>query len=75
MEFALIILLGALTAFLTWQLRAFSASAAVLCWRLAYVAAGFFAFIQFRYWLPLVFPIAGAMLVEHCQPRHLSRRV
>jgi len=32
---------------------------------LAYVGAGFFAFIQFHYWLPLVFPIVGAMLVEH----------
>ena len=65
LEIALIILLGALTAFLTWQLRAVSASAAVLLLTLAYVAAGFFAFIQYRFWLPLVFPIAGAMLVEH----------
>ncbi len=64
-ELALIIVLGALTAFLTWQLRAVSASAAVLLLLLAYVGAGFFAFIQFRYWLPLVFPMAGAMLVEH----------
>ena len=65
MEFALIIFLGVLTAFLTWQMRAFVASAAVLLLLLAYVAAGFYAFVEFRYWLPLVFPIAGAMLVEH----------
>ena len=65
MEFALIILLGVLTAFLTWQLRAFTASAAVLLLLLAYVGAGFYAFAAFRYWLPLVFPIAGAMLIEH----------
>ena len=65
MEFALIIFLGVLTAFLTWQLRAFVASAAVLLLWLVYVAAGFYAFVEFRYWLPLVFPIAGAMLVEH----------
>jgi adenylate cyclase len=64
-EMALIIVLGALTAFLTWQMRAFAASAAVLLLLLAYVAAGFYAFVEFRYWLPLVFPIAGAMLVEH----------
>ncbi|HEX7469923.1 MAG TPA: adenylate/guanylate cyclase domain-containing protein [Verrucomicrobiae bacterium] len=64
-EMALIIFLGALTAFLTWQMRAFSASAAVLLLLLAYVAVAFFIFVQFRYWLPLVFPIAGAMLVEH----------
>ena len=64
-EMALIIFLGALTAFLTWQMRAFAASAAVLLLLLAYVAVAFFIFVQFRYWLPLVFPFAGAMLVEH----------
>ncbi len=64
-EIALITLLGMLTAFLTWQLRAFTASVAVLLLLLAYVAASFYMFVAFRYWLPLVFPIAGAMLVEH----------
>jgi adenylate cyclase len=64
-EMTLIIFLGALTAFLTWQMRAFVASAAVLLLLLAYVAVAFFIFVQFRYWLPLVFPVAGAMLVEH----------
>ena len=64
-ELALIVLLGALTAFFTWQLRAMAASAVVLLLLLGYVAVAFFAFIQYRYWLPLVFPIAGAMLVEH----------
>ncbi|HTV75581.1 MAG TPA: adenylate/guanylate cyclase domain-containing protein, partial [Candidatus Baltobacteraceae bacterium] len=64
-DFALIIFLGALTAFLTWQLRAFLASGATLLLMLAYVAVAFFAFVKFNYWLPLVFPIAGAMLVEH----------
>jgi len=64
-ELALIILLGAMTAVLTWQLRAFAASAAVVALLSAYVAAAFCAFVEFRYWLPLVFPVAGAMLVEH----------
>jgi class 3 adenylate cyclase/CHASE2 domain-containing sensor protein len=61
-EIALIIFLGALTAFLTWQLRAFSASLATLCLMLIYVALAFFVFVGFRLWLPLVFPIAGAMM-------------
>jgi class 3 adenylate cyclase/CHASE2 domain-containing sensor protein len=65
MEFALIVFLGALTAGLTWQLRAFVASAAVIFLLLAYLAAGFYAFVEFRCWLPLVFPVTGAMLVEH----------
>ncbi len=64
-EIALIIFLGALTAFLTWHLRAFSGTGGTLLLMLAYIAVAFFAFIEFRYWLPLVFPIVGAMLVEH----------
>ena len=58
-ELALIFFLGALTAFLTWQLRVDAASSAVLLLVLAYVAAGFFVFVESRFWLPLVFPIAG----------------
>jgi class 3 adenylate cyclase/CHASE2 domain-containing sensor protein len=64
-ELAVIVLLGVLTAFLTWQLRAVAATASVLLLMLVYVAAGFFAFMTYRYWLPFVFPIAGAALVEH----------
>jgi len=52
-EFALIILLGAFTAFLAWQLRAFSATGGTLLLLLAYVALAFFMFIEFRYWLPM----------------------
>ena len=65
LELALIIFLGALTAFLTWQLHAFSASGGTLLLMLAYVTAAFFSFIEFRFWLPVVFPIVGAVLIEH----------
>ena len=64
LELALIVLLGALAAFLTWQLRAFVAAGAVLLLAALYTALAFFAFIQYRFWLPLVFPIACAMLIE-----------
>jgi class 3 adenylate cyclase/CHASE2 domain-containing sensor protein len=64
LDLALIIFLGALTAFLTWQLRAFLASGATLLLMLAYVAAAFFVFVKFDYWLPVVF-IVGAVLMEH----------
>ncbi|HTX21316.1 MAG TPA: adenylate/guanylate cyclase domain-containing protein [Candidatus Aquilonibacter sp.] len=64
-DLALIVFLGALTAFLTWQLRAFSASFATTLLVLVYVVIAFLVFVKFLYWLPLVFPIAGAMLVEH----------
>ena len=64
-ELALIIFLGALTAFLTWQLRAFSATCGILLLMVAYVAVAFFVFVEFRFWLPIVFPIGGAILIEH----------
>ena len=63
-ELALIVFLGALTAFLTWQLRVDVASTAVFLLVLAYIAAGFYVFVESRVWLPLVLPVAG-ILVEH----------
>jgi len=65
MELALIIFLGIATAFLTWQFRALQASASVIALMLIYVTISFWAFIEFRYWLPLVFPLFCAILMEH----------
>ena len=65
LELALIILLGAAAAWLTWQMKAFSAAGGTLLLALVYAAFAFFLFIKFRLWLPLVYPVAGAMLLEH----------
>jgi class 3 adenylate cyclase len=65
MELAIIIVLGVLTVFLTWQLGAFSAAGGTFLLAATYVAVAFLAFVKFRFWLPLVFPIGGAMLIEH----------
>lgn len=65
-ELAIIVLLGILTAVCTLQLRpALLGSAAVLLLIILYVAFAFYAYIQFRWWLPLVFPVVGAVLVQH----------
>jgi class 3 adenylate cyclase/CHASE2 domain-containing sensor protein len=64
-ELALIILMGLLTAFLTWQLRAFSGWAAISLLVLVYVAGGFWLFVQYRYWLPFVFPMAAVTMMEY----------
>jgi class 3 adenylate cyclase/CHASE2 domain-containing sensor protein len=64
-ELTLIIFFGAVTAFLTWQLRALLASAGILLLMVAYIAVALFVFIEHRYWLPIIFPVAGAMLMEH----------
>ena len=65
MELALIVLLGVATAFLTWQLRAFAAAAGTFLMAAVYIAITFAAYAKYRLWLPLVFPVAGAMLMEH----------
>jgi len=65
LEIALILLLGALTAFVTWQLRAVAASILVALLMAAYFGATVFLFIHFRWWLPVVYPLGGAMLAMH----------
>ena len=64
-DLLLIAFLGVLTAFLTWQLRAFSAAGGVLLLALVYGGAAVFLFVQYRFWLPLVLPLLGALLMEH----------
>jgi adenylate cyclase len=65
-ELLLIVLLGLLTAFFTLEFRpAIWGSVAVLVLVILYIGVAFFAFIHFRWWLPLVFPVVGAVLVQH----------
>jgi class 3 adenylate cyclase/CHASE2 domain-containing sensor protein len=61
----IIIALGLLTAFLTWQLRAVVAAAATLLLVVGYIGFAFFMFIHSRLWLPLYFPVMGAIVIEH----------
>lgn len=65
LEIVLIILLGAATALLTWELRAVAGSIAVILLMVAYFGATVFLFIQFRWWLPVVYPLGGAILILH----------
>lgn len=64
-DLLLIIFLGILAAVLTLQLRAVTASISVLAMLIIYVAIAFFLFIQFRYWIPIILPVVGAMLMTH----------
>jgi class 3 adenylate cyclase/CHASE2 domain-containing sensor protein len=64
-DFAIILFLGLLTALLTWQLRAVAASVSVALLMTAYFILAFIAFIHFRWWLPVVYPVGGAMLTLH----------
>jgi class 3 adenylate cyclase/CHASE2 domain-containing sensor protein len=65
MELFLIVVLGAAVAFLTWGLRSFTAFLGVLALATGYVALGFYCYVQYRYWMPLVLPVAGAMLMQY----------
>jgi class 3 adenylate cyclase/CHASE2 domain-containing sensor protein len=65
LELAIIIVSGLITALLTLKLRAVTASLATFLFIAAYTGFTFYAFIEFRLWLPLVFPVLGAILVEH----------
>lgn len=65
MELVLILVLGAVTALLTLRLRVVLASMSVLALAVGYCLLGFLLYLQFRYWLPLALPIAGAMLMQY----------
>ena len=64
-ELALIALLGIVAALLTWKLRVLVASALVALLMVVYVVFGFVLYVQTRYWLPLVLPVGGALLMTH----------
>ena len=63
---AMILMLGGLTAFATLGLRSVIwGSATIVLLILIYLAAAFYAFVHFHLWLPLFFPVIGAVLVQH----------
>ncbi len=64
-ELLLIALLAILTALLTWYLRVVTAAGAVIGLALAYCALGLWLYVAHRYWLPLVLPVLGAMLMNY----------
>lgn len=63
-ELGLIVILGLLTALMTWQFRVATASISVLLLALGYAGVGAFLYVQERYWLPLVLPGATVVLVQ-----------
>ncbi|MCC6820176.1 MAG: adenylate/guanylate cyclase domain-containing protein [Verrucomicrobia subdivision 3 bacterium] len=64
-DLALIVLLGSLTAGLTSQLRVLPGLLGVLLLAALYLGVCVFLFVQNRYWLPLVLPVGGTILVNY----------
>jgi len=65
LDLALIALLGAAAAVLTWRLRVLVASGMVLLLLAAYLVFGMALYAQSRYWIPLVLPVLGGLLMTH----------
>ena len=61
----IIFLLGVLTAFVTWELRAVVASICVALLMAGYFGVALYVYTHYRWWLPVVYPLAGAMLSLH----------
>lgn len=64
-DLAVVIGLGMLTAFMTWRLRGFAASAGFFSLMGLYVAVCYWLFIRESYWLSLVLPTCGALLLQY----------
>jgi len=64
-DLALITLLGVVAALLSWRLNVLAASIAVVLLAVAYVVFGVALYVHTRYWIPLVLPVGGAMLMNY----------
>jgi adenylate cyclase len=64
-ELAILAFLAAVTSLLTWRLHALTASLSVLLLLVGYTGLAFLVFIKFSWWLPLVYPLVGAVLMQH----------
>jgi adenylate cyclase len=65
LDLLLILILGAAAAWLTWELRALVASVSVLLLVAGYVGIACLAYVQQRFWLPIILPVFGALLMTH----------
>jgi adenylate cyclase len=67
-EFGFIALLGTLAAIVTWRLRALPALGVVVLVAVAYITVAILVYVRQRYWLPVVLPVLGALMVQYlCQ--------
>ncbi len=62
---AIIAVVGALTALLTWRLRALTAAVAVLALGGIYCGIAAWLYVRWRIWVPLILPVGAAIMVQH----------
>jgi class 3 adenylate cyclase/CHASE2 domain-containing sensor protein len=61
----MILIMGGISALLTWRMRALASSIAVAFILLSYLGIASYLMIQHLYWLPIVLPMVGALLITH----------
>ena len=64
-ECVLIMGLGLVSAFLTWRLRVLVAAIGIFGLCLAYIIFSTGMYINYRYWIPMVMPVFGGLILPH----------
>ena len=57
--------MGVLAAYVTWRIRSYLATVAIILFLAAYIGVAFFVFVKFRYWVPVVLPLGGGLVAMH----------
>jgi class 3 adenylate cyclase/CHASE2 domain-containing sensor protein len=65
-DLLLIAIMGIAAGWLTWQMRALTASLCVALLIAGYIALGFVLYVRHRFWMPLVLPVFGALFTHIC---------
>ena len=65
MDLVLVAVLGVLTTLLTWGLRALTATFSVMLLLVGYATIAVAVFVKYHWWLPMVYPLAGAVIFQH----------
>lgn len=60
-DLLLIVVMGTLSAIVTWRLRVAVATGVVALIIVAYVSIGTAVYVQGRYWIPMMLPVIGAL--------------
>lgn len=64
-EGLLIVVLGLISALLTWRMRVLVAAIGVTGLCLSYVVFTTWMYLDYRYWIPMVMPVAGGLMLPH----------
>ena len=64
-EALLIVVLGLVSALLTWRLRVLVAAISVVGLCLSFIVFTMWMYVDYRYWIPMVMPLFGGLMLPH----------